>query len=232
MEKENSDIDIGELLFLLRKRWKLLLIASVAFALAGLILSKLIFRPVYESSAMIVVTAGQSSQTNVVTYDQLNTAQQLVNTCVLVLESNQVLNQVNNDLNLGYSYQELSKSINISGQTNTEVIKISVKNPDPQLAATIANQITKIAPGVLTRTVKAGSVEVVSTATPQTKPVFPNITLNMLLAFLIGLGLSIGYALLMEKLDNTFTTEEDVQNYLGLSVLGVIPSVNQEKLNK
>lgn len=219
-------ISIGDIFFSLKKHIVMIIIVTIVFTICGFLLAKLIIPPTYESDATMVVTAGQTAQSNVITYDQLNTAQQLINTCAVVLKSDTVLDQVINDLELNISSKSLAKKVSVSGVNQTEVLDISVKYSDPHTAAMIANDITKIAPQILIKTVKASSVEIVSPAKENKAPVSPKVPLITLIAFLVGAAVSGGTAIVIEMTDTTFTTEEDLKDCLGVTVLGVIPSAN------
>jgi len=76
---------------------------------------------------------------------------------------------------------------------------------------------------------KASNIRVVDAAEPPKKPAKPNLLLNLSLAVVLGLGLGIGAAFLQEHLDNSLKTSEDVERFLGLPALALIPSV--ESLN-
>lgn len=219
-------ISIGDIFFSLKKHIAMIIGVTAIFTVGGFLLAKLVIPPTYESDATMVVTAGQTAQSNVITYDQLNTAQQLINTCAVVLKSDTVLDQVINDLELDISSKDLAKKVSVSGVNQTEVLDISVKYSDPQTAAMIANDITKIAPQILIKTVKASSVEIVSPAKENKAPVSPKVPLITLIAFLVGAAVSGGTAIVIEMTDTTFTTEEDLKDCLGVTVLGVIPSAN------
>lgn len=62
-----------------------------------------------------------------------------------------------------------------------------------------------------------------------TSPSSPKPVLNMLIAFFIGLMVSVGIAFLLEYLDNTVKTQEDVEKLIGVPVIGIIPMVEGEK---
>jgi polysaccharide biosynthesis transport protein len=76
---------------------------------------------------------------------------------------------------------------------------------------------------------KASNIRVVDEAVAPHKPARPNLPLNLALAFVLGLGLGVGGAFLQEHLDNSLKSSEDIERYLGLPALGLIPSV--ESLN-
>lgn len=71
---------------------------------------------------------------------------------------------------------------------------------------------------------KAGNIRVVDPGTVPFKPVAPNYPVNLGLAAFLGLGLGIGMAFLKEHLDQTIRYSEDVFNYLGVPVIGFVPT--------
>ncbi len=60
-------------------------------------------------------------------------------------------------------------------------------------------------------------------APPINRPVSPNLLLNVLLSIAVGLVAGVGLAYFIEYLDTSVKTVDDVERYLGLPVLGVIP---------
>lgn len=225
-ETNEDTISFSDIFYDLKKHIVMIIIVTVALTICGFILAEFIIPPTYESDATLVVTAGQTAQTNVITYDQLNTAQQLVNTCAVILTSETVMDQVRQDLGLNINTKALAKKISIEAVNQTEVLDITVKYANPKTAALIANEISKIAPDILVKTVKASSVEIVSSAKENNIPVSPKVPLITGLAFVLSLIISGACSIIIEKADNTFSTEEDVKNALKLPVLGVIPSAN------
>ena len=103
-----------------------------------------------------------------------------------------------------------------------------MKNHDFKVVAYIANEIASEAPAILIKNVKASSVENVSSAKENHEPISPNIPLYTAVSFAVGLFISVALSFLMEMMDNSFSAEEDVQKYLGLTVLGVIPSIDHK----
>jgi capsular polysaccharide biosynthesis protein len=223
--ENNESIDLREVLFILKKHWKLLIIVPIVCAVSALLISKYIITPKYEADATLIVNPAQNAQNTTITYDQVTTAQELVGTYSIILKSDTVLDQVIQNLNLDTTAKKLVKNISVSGVNQTEVIDLSVKDTDPQEASDIANEITKVAPDIIIKTVKAGSVEIISPAKSSDIPVSPNIPLYTAIAFIIGIVISVLFSFAIELLDNSFSSEEDVKKYLELAVIGIIPSV-------
>jgi capsular exopolysaccharide synthesis family protein len=76
---------------------------------------------------------------------------------------------------------------------------------------------------------KASNIRVVDAAVPPTAPVKPRLFLNLALAFAVGMGLGVGTAFLQEHLDNTLKTPEDIERFVCVPALALIPS--RESLN-
>jgi len=66
-------------------------------------------------------------------------------------------------------------------------------------------------------------VEIIDTAEESTRPVSPNLILNVLLSIFVGLGSGVGLAYFIEYLDTSIKTADDVERWIGLPVLGLIP---------
>lgn len=108
-------------------------------------------------------------------------------------------------------------------------MQLSITDPHPQRARAIIAELMRIADPVLTETVEAGSVKVVSEANVTSYPVSPSRLKNTAIAIVVGAVLAAGYAFLKEMMNNTFVTDADVTKHLGLTVLGVIPRINIEE---
>lgn len=225
MHQEYLSSSIRELLFLVKRYWKLLVCFGAVFLCLGFAVSKYCITPKYKASVELVVTASPTSQTAALTYDQLNTAQQLLNTCAIVLKSDSVLDEVAQNLKLPETADRLANCVDIRGINETEVLDITVTYSNAQTAADIANAISKAAPDKLIKIVKASSVEVISSARADSRPISPNVPLYTIIACTLGMICSILVSYLVEILNDTFTTESSVEAYLEIPVLGVIPNL-------
>ncbi|MDR3644863.1 MAG: Wzz/FepE/Etk N-terminal domain-containing protein [Clostridia bacterium] len=220
----NEGISLREVLFILKKHLRLILLATILCGVLGFVFAKCLIAPKYQADATLIVNPGQSTQNATITYDQVTAAKQLVGTYSIILTSDTVLDQVISDLSLNMDAKQLANSISVDGLDGTEVIKVSVKNKDPQTATKIVDDIIKVAPDIIIKTVKAGSVEIISPGKADSKPVSPKVLQDTVIAVLAGLVLSVVAAFIIEMTDNTFSSDEDIQKYLGLTVIGVIPN--------
>ena len=229
MNKRVENLDIREFILTLKRHIKLILFLSLFFGCAGFALAQWIIPPRYESEAILVVNAAESSSSRSITYDQISAAQQLVNTYAIIFTSDTVLDQVISSLQLSIDAEHLAKRITVESINNTEVIRLTVWDGNAETAAGIVNKITNVAPDVIIDTVKAGSVEIISDAKAEDESNFPDVKIFSGGGLGCGLLLSVLIALGLELFNHTFLSGDDIQRFLNLSVIGVIP-VSRKKM--
>ena len=155
MEKERS-VDIMELLFVVKKNIALILAVGVLAGLLGFSATKYLMIPVYEASATMIVNTRMDLK-DTVTNDQITSAKNLVDTYAIIIQSGRVLNQVIGNLGLKESFQELQQKTMVESINETQVMRVSVRDPDPEKALAILSEMVNIAPDTIIYTVEAGS---------------------------------------------------------------------------
>ncbi len=224
--EDNQDyetIDLLELLGVVRRHILALVLCTVLAAGAGFAVSKFVLTPQYQASALMIVNTRQDATANV-TSDQLTSASRLVATYSIIVKSDTVLNQVIANLGLDMSYETLAQKVGVAAVDDTQVMQITVTDPNAEGARLVCEQITQVAPDAILTAVEAGSVKVISAASVDPDPVSPNVLRNTAIAGVLGLVLCLGVLFLRVLLDNKINTEEDVTKHLGLTVIGVIPN--------
>ena len=230
MKEEYETIDLLEILRLLKKNLLAILAVTILLAVAGYLVSTFAMTPQYEASATLIVNSreDQAAAQAPITNDQLTSATKLVDTYAVILTSDTVLDKTISNLNLNMSYNDLVERVRIESVNSTQVMKITVKDTDPERARAISADIVEQAPEIIIQTVNAGSVEIISMAKAETVPVSPSKAKNTVLAGMLGLVISVGIVILRYLLNNKFMTDDDITNKLGLTVLGVIPQIDMK----
>ncbi|MBJ8349326.1 Wzz/FepE/Etk N-terminal domain-containing protein [Streptococcus zalophi] len=228
-KKDNGQIEI-DILFLLRKIWNkkfLILLVSSLLATIMLVINIFLIKPTYTSTTRIYVV-NQNSDASITTQD-LQAGDYLVKDYREIIVSNSVLSDVVEKEGLNYSEGTLSKKIAINIPTNTRIISISASDENPQEASDLANAVREVAAQKIKEITKVEDVTVLETAKPSSSPSSPQIRRNTLLAFLIGAFITTLIVLVIELLDDRVKRPEDIEEVLGMTLLGVIPSVDKLK---
>lgn len=227
--EETTELDLRELFYVIRKHMKGIL-AGLAFGLiCAVLISMFVLPKKYTSSVSLYVNNGQPILNNALNVNDINASQKLVGTYIVILQDEHVMEQVAEQLSRPVSAAQLTGMISMGAVNDTEILAISANTEDPQLSAEICNVFAEIAPQVLQRVVKAGSVEVLGEAKAATSPSSPSVVKNGLIGALIGLVLMIGWTFYREMADNTVKSEDDLRKHVDIPVLGEVPKIRIEK---
>lgn len=228
-----EEIELRQYWEVLRKRWIIVIVLPLIAALTSGIVSFFVIKPVYEASTTLIV-GKKASESGLLASQMLdnNVLQanlQLAKTYAAIAQSRTVEQNVIKALELPMTVAELDSMIAINPVKTTEILEIQVSNTNPEQAASIANSMAEEFSKAIIEIKKVDSVSIVDTAVTPTDPVKPNKKLNILIAFVVGLMASVGLVFLLEYMDNTVKTSDDVEKLLGIPVLGVIPNYEMVK---
>ena len=225
---KNSDeieIDLGKVVEAVRRFWALLLAATLLFGALGFVISNFVMTKKYAASVEMIVNT--SSNAEVVSNDQVNSAKNLVSTYSVIITGSTVLQKVISDLGLEYTYEELSDMISVDAVTDMQVFTVTATTTDVKLSRDIIREIVKVAPTEIEKAVEAGSCKVVSDLNYDTDPVSPSVTKYTAVAAFAGLLLALAFALFRVLSKSYIVTEKDIAEQLKLPVLGVIPLLEE-----
>lgn len=231
--QDSQGVSMLYLVNVFKRFWKLLVAGAVVVALVFCLFSKLCITPKYASDVSLYVTNNTtSSNTGNIDYNDIYASQKLVDTYTIILGHYSSMEQVVNKLHTKMSVSQLKSVVSFSSVNETEIIKITAVTSDPELSAEICNIYGDIAPAVLQRVVKAGSVEIIGEARPASSPSSPNILINTIFGFFVGLALALVAAFIIHFLDNTVQSNEEFKEKVDIPVWASIPSFNKKSNNK
>ena len=221
-------ISINDILKILKRRWKVIMILTLVAAMASGIISYFVLTPIYQASTQILVN--QKGSNNQLDSNQIRTNVEMINTYSVIVKSPAILEKVIKDHNLGQSVGQLNQKITINSQADSQVFSLTVQDNNAARAAEIANAVTETFQKEIPNIMNIDNVSILSKAevTKNPTPVKPNPQLNIAIAVVVGLMAGIGLAFLLEYMDNTIKDNRDVEVYLGLPVLSSIPEIPQD----
>lgn len=223
-EVQNNDeitIDLGEIVsFILSKIGYVILVVGICSILSFIVTAWFI-TPQYTSTAKIYVLNRQS--TDSVTSSDITSSTYLTEDYIEMIQSRTVIEAVIAQLDLDMDYDELLSVVTVSAQSDTRVVSISVTDPDPYMARDITQAICQASVTHIKEIMELESVNVVDEANIPTEKSSPSLTRNVLIAALLGMVATLGVLIVIFILDDKVKTTEDVERYLGLSVLGSMP---------
>lgn len=235
MEEDMIEIDLRDYLRIIKKRGWIIAAITLIAIITSAVISFGFLTPIYSTGAtLMVIRQGGQEQAADVEYSDLMANRQLVKSFGEIVKSRTVAQRVVKNLSLDMTPEALLNQVEVNYRQQTEIVQISVENSDPKLARDIANSF---AYGVIQRVQEVMGVDVlriIDLAVVPQAPIKPRPQLNIAIAALLGLMVSVGIVFLMEYFDNTIKTTNDVERYLELPVIGMIPKFEmaEEKEDK
>lgn len=225
------EINLGELLSVILGRAFLIISAGVFFALAGLFVSKFVLHPTYESTTKIYILNKEENQT--VTYSDVQISTQLTQDYAELIKSRYVLEEVAQRLNLvDVTYEDLADVLKVDTPSDTRIVSITARDEDPLMAMKIANCIREVASEHITNVMDIDAINVAETANVPTKKASPRVGRWTVISGLLGAIIVAFFVVLGYLLDDTIKSSDDVERYLGLSTIGLIPLSLEEQGKK
>ncbi|MCK3924768.1 capsular biosynthesis protein CpsC [Streptococcus suis] len=226
--QEVNAIEI-DVLFLLKTIWRkkfLILLTAVLTAGLAFVYSSFLVTPQYDSTTRIYVVSQNVEAGAGLTNQELQAGTYLAKDYREIILSQDVLIQVATELNLKESLKE---KISVSIPVDTRIVSISVRDADPNEAARIANSLRTFAVQKVVEVTKVSNVTTLEEAVPAEEPTTPNTKRNILLGLLAGGILATGLVLVMEVLDDHVKRPQDIEEVMGLTLLGIVPDSKKLK---
>lgn len=215
------------------KRRLVMIMLLVAVSCLGIgLYSSYYLQPQYQASAKLIVNQYKDSSSLLPSIDvgAINSTIGLIKTYKEIIKTPRMMKKVVQQYpELGVTDKELIGRVSVSSVNETQVMSITVKGSSYQEAANIANAIAIVFQQSVPELMKVDNVSILDQANPLENqgPVSPNIKLNVTAAFLLALMVGVGIAFLLEYLDDTVKTEEDIDVLLQVPVLSAIPTFKE-----
>lgn len=224
-------ISLQELFKTLKKRAILILLTMLLAVTVAGVISFLFLTPIYQASTQILVNQQKVEQNQFNTQD-IQANLQLINTYNVIITSPAILSKVIENLDLDTTPAALKNKITVNSAQNSQVVNVSVEDPEPYMAVDIANTTAEVFQEEIQKLMKVDNVNILSPAvlSDNPSPIKPDPILNMAIAAVVGLMLGVGIAFLLEYLDTTMKTEQDIEELLGLPILGLVSPISDSDM--
>ena len=225
-----TELSLWDITKILLAKIHWLLLAGVVVAAGVYAVVTIFVTPTYESRvSFYVYNSADNSSQGTINNSDLQAAESLATTYSKILASNSVLDSVLSDLRAetSLSRKELSRMVNVSVVSDTQLLEVVATSTDPELACKIANSFAKVAPTEIVRITKAGGVR------PEvaTEKSAPRTVFDSAIGFVVGMILASVAIILRMMADTTIYLPEDIEKSAGVTVLGQIPDIHATNEN-
>lgn len=224
-EMEEQVISISEIFEAIKKRWIIIVAITLTATIISGIISFFVIDPVYEASTKVFV--GKEENDNAAyNSSEINMYQQLLQTYAQAIKTKDLVNRAISGLKYdGLEARNVVESLTVNPISNTQILQIKYQSKDPNEAKDVLKSVTDEFIVTAKELVPNGNVRVIEEVELPQNPVSPNKKMNIAIAFLVGLMVSVGLVFLLEYLDNTYKNKDQLEKDLGIPVLGAIPDV-------
>lgn len=224
--QDEIEIDLLEILFLLKKRFWILILTAVVFAAGTGLFTNYFIQPLYSSTAKLYILTKSTSITSLA---DIQVGSSLTKDYIQLVQSRPVVEQVIENLNLNKTYEGLLEQMTFTNPSDTRILVITAEDPNPELAKDIVDQFVEVSRVSISSIMKTDEPSIVEYGYVGEKPISPNLFKNIAIGGALGLFLAAAVVLVLYMMDDTVKSSEDIEKYLGLNTLTAIPLREDEK---
>jgi capsular polysaccharide biosynthesis protein len=211
-----KDINLKELFLVIKRRFWVIVMIAIISSIIGAYLNNLSTTPLYQTSSRIIIGTDAESQ----------------KTLQVIIKDSAILDKVIEELNIDKSAEELAGQISVASIDGSQVVSISVIDSDPILAAKIADKTAQIFKNEVPNIVGQDYIRLLSNAKVNPTPINQENNNKLYLAIIAGIVVGVGFAFLIESLDDRIRSEKEVEAIFGVQVLGRISKMNKRNIKK
>lgn len=229
MEIEEN-IDIRRFIDIIFSKKKILVFIIIVSMAIGYVYSYHLKQDIYKSSETILLAQNEKDDMQI-TQNDLNVNTNLITTYSNIARSYNVVETTINNLGIQIPISEVQNNIVVEEKKNTQIIEITIKNKNPEVAMKLTRELTKVFAEQVKNIYNLENINIIDEAEIESFPCNTNHVKDMSIFVIMGLGLIGVLVLIFYMFDDTIKQESDVVNYTGLQALGIIPMVENKKQN-
>lgn len=214
---DEIEIDLGEIFHLLLNKIWVIILCFIVGGVIGFAGTKILVTPQYSASSMIYILTKTTSVT-------IQMGSQLTSDFGILAKSRPVIEEVNKNLKLDYSYEQLASMVQATNQSDTRILRFTVTDTDPVEAKKIANEIANVTAERVAYVMSSDKPKIVEEAVVPKSPSSPNTKKNASVVALVFAFAAAAIIVLRYLLNDTIQNEDDVKKYLELHMLAAIPT--------
>ncbi|MGJ7919499.1 YveK family protein [Neobacillus sp. LXY-4] len=207
MEKE---INIKRFFYVIKKRFWLVVVFAFLFSVFAGIYSLFFTKPLYESSSRVII----------------NAEPELMNTLLVMIKEPAFLEYVIEKLNVNRNPDDLSRQVSAESIGGSSIVKISVVDTNPEMAAKIANTTAAVFKKEIPNILDFNDIRVFSKAKVSSNPINIDHQKKILIGFVVGIVAGIGIIFLLDFFNETIRSEQNAEQIEMAPVLSRVSKIN------
>lgn len=229
--EQNLEINLREVCKVLLKRMWIIALCAILVGGSVLMYTVNFVVPMYQAGVTMYINNNSGNNHNSINSSDLAVALRLVNTYVNIIESDKVLERVIDETGLMLTADQIRSMLSAEPVDETEMFRVTITSPNPQMSADIANAIAAIAPSEIAQIIEGSSAKIIDEARAPKDRSSPSYTVNTVVGAIVGAVLAALVVIVQYLLDIRVKGEEDLKSICDIPVLGVIPNLTEDAKN-
>ncbi|WP_418223277.1 YveK family protein [Clostridium isatidis] len=225
---EEQEIRLDEFFDALKKRWFMIVSITLAATIISAAISFFLIKPKYAASTKLFI-GKEEAESQGYNQNDVTMYQKLMKTYSATIKTKDLVERALEGSKINLNTNTVLENLTVTTVTDTQILEIKYQSVDPMEAKTVIEGLSNEFMKTSKKLVPNGNIQIIESVEVPDKPVSPNKKMNIAIAFVLGLMVSVGLALLLEFLDNTFKTKEQIERELDIPVIGTIPQVKEDK---
>ncbi len=229
---EEREIDLSDILTSLRKRWKVLVLSTVLGIIISLIVTFLIVTPRYTASTKLFIGKENSESVkgnNLYNNNDIQMYQKILQTYADIIQTRTLVTSSLEKNDIDMNSMDVLKNLKVIPKDNTQIIEVTYVDEDRYRAKEVLESISSEFVNYSNSLISNANIQIVEDIYLPEKPSSPNNILNVTIGFFSGVILGLVLSLSLEYIDNTFSDKKNLENSIGITVIGDIPSFDMFK---
>lgn len=223
-----EEINLVKILEIVLKLWWFVLICAIVVGIIGFSISSFLMTPMYTSTAKVYVEGSSRNTGEGTTMSDLTTNTRLVSTYIEILCTDTFLSKIASESNYNVSSQSIKSNISMNSCNETEVLEIKYADVSPEQARDILQILLNYAQKEIPSVMNGCRVNILDNASLPKSNSSPNTKQNTFIGLFIGIVIGVAIIFIKELLDTRIKDEDDLRTRYNLSVLGVIPNLDED----
>lgn len=225
-----GSLQMNDLIYIMMKRIKLLIIIPILFALVGLIVSLYILTPIYQAQADLLVNQTTTTDGDPRGFTDVDMNLRLIETYHFIINSSRITENIISELDNKYSVKELEKKLSIETSSETQIISLFIEDSDPEVASEIVNLYVEVSKKEISELMEMDNIRILTKSKEENllTPIYPKPVFITIISLLVGGMLILIYILISAYFNAKINSRSDVERYLNIPVLGAISMFSQK----
>ncbi len=220
-----EELDLMDLFFTLMRRWKLIVLIALPIFILGIFFAS--SRPtIYKGEMTLMVSSGKNFSASSLESGGLSVNQKLATTYVEIAKSKVILNSVISKYDLDTNLKNLQNNVQITPIGDTELLKLTYKNSDAQMAAAVTNEIGNEFMLKVREVMNFQNIKIVEKAEVPEHALPKKRGLILTVSFILSIMVGCVAAFVVEFFFCKLRKPKDIEKILGTSMLGMVPDFN------